>query len=274
MNINELGDSFKWWVGQVVSRDDPLQNGRIKVRIFNDHGSPENIPDDDLPWCMVMMPINKASTLAEGGNAIGSSATGIINGSVVIGFYADGSEKQIPVAMGTIVGAPLGIVTDASPQTSPTDMPFEARGIKSTRDFNFGEIGGFEPIGPLLGAQQAIYPYNKVEVTESGHLQEMDDTPGKERIYTRHRIGSYSYMGYDGDVANKTMNNNWEIIGNNKLQFVNANVIRTVNGCYVVSAKGPVMVQTDDSISLQAGRFVSISAGYAMTLSAPIILLN
>lgn len=277
MNINELGTDFIWWLGQVVSRDDPLQLGRVKVRIFKDHGGPENIPDDELPWCQVLMPVTEASTAVEGGNAVGTSAVGLINGSTVMGFYADGVEKQIPIAMGTLVGAPLGVVTDASPQVTPTDMPFEAKGIKSTRDFNFGELpgfAGFEPAGPLLGASTAIYPYNKVRVTESGHLQEMDDTPGQERIFTRHRTGSYQFFGKDGDVAVKTINNNWDIIGNSKLQYVRESYVAMIGGCYVVSAKKAIMLQTEDSISIQAGKFVSISAGITMTLSAPIILLN
>jgi hypothetical protein len=35
------------------------------------------------------------------------------------------------------------------------------------------------------------YPYNNARVSESGHIQECDDTPGAERIHTRHRSGTY-----------------------------------------------------------------------------------
>lgn len=274
--FQNMGDTFKWWVGVVVSRDDPLQIGRLKVRIFGDHGTPDDIADDDLPWCNVMMPINKASTLVEGGNAVGQSATGALNGSVVIGFYADGDSKQMPIAMGTMVGAPLNIPLGegTTPQFAPTDMPYEARGIKSTRDIDFSEIGGFEPAGPLIGAQQAIYPYNKVEVTESGHLVEYDDTPGSERIFIRHKVGSYHHFDVNGDTANKSMGNNWEIIGNNKLQFIKANFLASVEGAYVITAKSSVLIQSGASISIQAAQFMSLSAGFGMTLNAPIILIN
>ena len=36
-----------------------------------------------------------------------------------------------------------------------------------------------------------IQSFNKVFETESGHVQEFDDTPGQERIHTYHRSGTF-----------------------------------------------------------------------------------
>ena len=44
-----------------------------------------------------------------------------------------------------------------------------------------------EPRTPY-GAQ---YPFNHVRETESGHIQEFDDTPGRERIHEYHRAGTF-----------------------------------------------------------------------------------
>lgn len=42
------------------------------------------------------------------------------------------------------------------------------------------------------------YPYNRVEVTESGHELHFDDTPGKERLRMAHRTGTYFEISPDG----------------------------------------------------------------------------
>ena len=35
------------------------------------------------------------------------------------------------------------------------------------------------------------FPYNKVYFSEGGHITEVDDTPGKERLHWYHRVGSF-----------------------------------------------------------------------------------
>ena len=37
----------------------------------------------------------------------------------------------------------------------------------------------------------AVYPYNHVHLSESGHLTEVDDTPNNERLHRYHRTGTY-----------------------------------------------------------------------------------
>lgn len=271
-DIYEMGGEFIWWVGQVVSRDDPLAIGRVRVRIPNDHGTPDEIADDDLPWARIMMPANKASTLVEGGNAVGQSPVGVINGSVVMGFYADGREKQLPIVMGSLPGAPLSVDVsgDTNPFTTPTDMPFEAKGIKTALDTPIG----FEPPFALLGATGSAYPYNKVEVTESGHIMEFDDTPGRERIAIRHRSGAYMHFDVNGDKVDKTPTNKWDIVGKNRLDYIGENWVMFANGSLVLSAEGSILMQATESISISAGKFLTISSGYTMSISAPLVLIN
>lgn len=56
------------------------------------------------------------------------------------------------------------------------------------------------------------YPYNKVMASESGHVQEIDDTPGYERIHTFHRSGTFDEMQPNGDRVQKTVGNHYRII--------------------------------------------------------------
>lgn len=92
MNIKD------WFTGVVEDVNDPLQNGRVRVRCFGYHTpSQTDIPTQDLPWASCVMPVTSPST-----SGIGQSATGLIPGSWVVGFFRDGDELQDPVIMGTI----------------------------------------------------------------------------------------------------------------------------------------------------------------------------
>lgn len=81
---------------------------------------------------------------------------------------------------------------------------------------SLGTIGGIpastppmwnEPITPY----NASYPYNRVTPSESGHVIEIDDTPGSERIHTYHRSGTFQEMHPDGSMVTKTTNHNYKI---------------------------------------------------------------
>lgn len=97
-----MNDSFKWWVGVVEDRNDPEKLGRCRVRIFGYHIEDTNIlPTRDLPWALPVQSINSAAV-----SGIGSSPTGIVPGTWVIGWFLDGEECQQPIMMGTISGKP------------------------------------------------------------------------------------------------------------------------------------------------------------------------
>jgi predicted chitinase len=95
-------DGFFWWIGVVEDRNDPLKVGRCRVRILGYHlDNKEVLPTSDLPWAMPMQPITSAGISGKG-----SSPVGPLEGSWVIGFFADGKDKQQPMMMGTIGGLP------------------------------------------------------------------------------------------------------------------------------------------------------------------------
>lgn len=57
----------------------------------------------------------------------------------------------------------------------------------------------------------AVYPYNKVMASESGHVIEVDDTPNYERIHTFHRSGTFDEMQPSGDRVMKTIGDSYRI---------------------------------------------------------------
>jgi len=82
------------------------------------------------------------------------------------------------------------------------------------------------------------YPYNKTIRTPSGHLVELDDTPGGERIRVTHRTGSFMEMMTNGDVVQKTFGDDYSITTSNRYVQVDGFCNITINGDAIVNVKG------------------------------------
>ena len=65
------GDETRWFVGTVISVKDPIELGRIKVRIMGVHGS--EILDENLPFAQTVLPVTEGGTNGLGGGAGGGS---------------------------------------------------------------------------------------------------------------------------------------------------------------------------------------------------------
>jgi hypothetical protein len=246
MTASTLGqDGFRWFIGAVEDRDDPLKLGRLKVRIFNVHTEKRNlIPTKDLPWAVMMNPINSASL-----RDVGISPTGILVGTVVVGFFMDGNDSNIPVIMGTLVGI-------GENKQDLHDVPKEAREINSivkepqTADDPFR--------GEPSSAYAAKYPYNKVIKTERGHVIEIDDTPGKERFHIYHRSGTYEEINSDGRKVSKVVDDDFDVVVKNRDVYIGGNLNVRIKGNVDVLVDGTYTVESKD----------------IMTFIAPKIFLN
>lgn len=90
-------EGFLWWRGVVEDRKDPLQCGRCKVRIFGHHTEDkQEMPTEDLPWCRPLIPLDSGR----------ENSVGPMEGTWVIGFFADGEHKQFPYMFARISGFP------------------------------------------------------------------------------------------------------------------------------------------------------------------------
>src|SRR6056300_281453 len=89
------GDDTRWFVGRVISVNDPLEMGRVKVRIVGIHDNPE-ITVGDLPWAQVVIPIT------EGGSSGLGASTGIREQAQVFGIFLDGLHSQLPLVFGSM----------------------------------------------------------------------------------------------------------------------------------------------------------------------------
>ena len=79
---------------------------------------------------------------------------------------------------------------------------------------------------------QAIYPYNHVHQSESGHVLEIDDTPKQERLHWFHRSGTYVEMQNDGNHVTKSVGDTYNLTYHNSFEAVKNEKVSTISGGY------------------------------------------
>jgi hypothetical protein len=123
-----LGQNMIYWIGEVVDVNDPHQSGRVKIRVYGYHDDRTNIPDSALPWAQVTQSPTSAAI-----GRIGSAPVGLVVGSRVVGFWADSSDLQYPLVIGSMgkAGDPIsGQMLNGSPaiDTSLGSIPQSSNG--------------------------------------------------------------------------------------------------------------------------------------------------
>lgn len=121
-----------------------------------------------------------------------------------------------------------------------------------------------EPLSPYNGE----YPFNKVTQTESGHIIEIDDTPGSERLHVYHKSGTYIEIDANGSVVKRTKGSSYEIIDcNGKIAIMGKADISVNGACNVfigndcnMEVIGDVNLTCHNDITAQAGGRIDLSA--------------
>ena len=137
LKSNFLGrDGFRWWIGQIPPRETwALQwskkpqawGNRVRVRIMGYH--PQNtteLADKDLPYAIILVPTNNGS----GKNGY-KKGLRINQGDIVVGFFLDGDDAQLPVIFGVIGNSKYAVNKEPpspfvpfsgyTPETTPGD---------------------------------------------------------------------------------------------------------------------------------------------------------
>ena len=107
----------------------------------------------------------------------------------------------------------------------------------------------------------AEYPYNHVKETESGHIQEFDDTPGYERIHEYHRSGTFYEVHPDGTRVTKIVGEDYEIVHQNKSVRVRGDCKVFIDGDSELYVRGSMNAQVDEDLSFNVGRNITFHAG-------------
>lgn len=154
-------NGFVWFIGVVEDRNDPMNIGRLKVRIYGWHTEDKTLlPTAELPWAQVILPVTSASI----GN-IGTSPTGIHTGAKVFGFFADDKNAQVPIIIGSIPHIPtdgpgmpgnsVGTPITEVETTVGREKNIDSKGFVDPRKIVPTEetIGDYKNVGMLSGAK-------------------------------------------------------------------------------------------------------------------------
>ncbi len=106
---------------------------------------------------------------------------------------------------------------------------------------------------PMVASQ---YPFNAVKETVSGHITEIDDTPGAERMLFRHRTGAGVEIRADGTVIVASVHNTIRISGGDEKVIIegdgeisyNGNLTLNVSGDYDLRVGGNYNVQVSGDV--------------------------
>ena len=104
-----------------------------------------------------------------------------------------------------------------------------------------------------LSSYSAKYPYNHVLETESGHVQELDDTPGHERTLSYHRKGTFTEVDPNGTEIHHIIGDSYTIIDRNGCIYVEGEVNLTVKGNVNILSKSNVNLEVNGDLTAQVG---------------------
>jgi hypothetical protein len=191
--------------GVVEDNNDPLKVGRVRVRIFGVHSDKneksgakfEFVKTSELPWAEVM-----------GGTGFGLvggvGLSSVLHQGTWVWLMLENNDPNKPVVLGTIHGvnseSPSGKAASGAGFYDPAGKFPPAQGVGRS-DMN----------SRLDGA----YTTMQVIETQSGHVVEIQDTVGSERIKVTHKTGSSFYIDAGGNIfVNGVANIQYDIAGN------------------------------------------------------------
>jgi len=127
------------------------------------------------------------------------------------------------------------------------------------------DSGSWDQPAPPFGAK---YPYNKVFETESGHVQEFDDTPGQERIHTYHRAGTFQEIDANGSVTNYIVGDKFTLMERNGCIHVGGECNITVDGNLNVFARTDANIEVSQNANIRVGNNVDLGVANDMYIAA------
>jgi len=126
------------------------------------------------------------------------------------------------------------------------------------------DSGSFSQPTIPYGAQ---YPYNKVLETESGHVQEFDDTPGYERIHTYHRSGTFQEIDANGTEVKKIVGDGYTIIDRNGYISIDGECAITVGGNVNIFCRSDANIEVAGSAEMKVGGNFDIGVARDMNIA-------
>jgi hypothetical protein len=227
--------------GVVEDNNDPLQAGRVRIRVFGVHSpntketSTDGIAPENLPWAQ------PANSLIEG--AISK-----------YGFFG------VPLQ-----GAHLFVFFEAGNIMQPRYFASAPAIVESTSTATdgFKDPDGVYPdkTGADWDTSLGTYPHNVVLHVHGGHIIEIDSTPGAERIRIYHTTGTYMLIDAIGDIEILGVNDRRKTIQGNETINITGDRTETVGGEYTLNITG------DRHEDFDANHTVTVAGDYTVNVT-------
>lgn len=151
---------------------------------------------------------------------------------------------EIPVAR------PPNTFVSAGTEVEPWAEPHARFGHTDVGDYTF----------PPTPGESSLYPFNHVKETETGHVFEVDDTPGNGRIHEYHNSGTYREIQANGDRVTKIVGTDYEIVVDGKNVAVYGNMNLTVIGDVRMWCTGDMYEEIDGDKfeTIRGSRYIKI----------------
>ena len=130
-------------------------------------------------------------------------------------------------------------------------------------------------------AYDAVYPFNHVYESESGHLVEIDDTPTKERLHWYHRSGTFTEFHPKGMRVDRTMAHHYDMVSGNKNiitggeenKITKNDYFHVIGGKLTMSANKDIRIKSDTgSVVLDSGINITTISGNDVIINAKNVL--
>jgi hypothetical protein len=149
------------------------------------------------------------------------------------------------------------IETAVQPSLAPLSTEFTTL----TKRENYPTYAEPNPRGvETTGTSTGAYPFNHVHESESGHISEIDDTPGGERLYRQHKKGTFEEITNDGRVT-KVYGDDYVIIKGASNIYIDGNANITTEGTRKDYIKGDYILDVKGNFTRKIGKTEAVKIG-------------
>ena len=268
------------------------------------------IPTKDLPWAQVMMPVTSASVggigesptgIVQGSTVVGFFTDGVnMQQPFIMGTFHGMNKEHSddtkgfrdPIGDNPVRLGEIGINSDndipynaqvlnykktdnyisrlnGRVDSVDTAIPPKVSSVATNKDASYYEKETWDEPYPY-GGDSPIYPYNKVLETETGHVKEINDTPGSETTLDYHKSGTFEEVVASGDKTLRVVGSNYSVVFKDNNMLVEGDMNLTVKkdlrvkvegnyhlqvkGNYTENIEGEKQIKINNSLNMEIGQ--------------------
>lgn len=113
----------------------------------------------------------------------------------------------------------------------------------------------------------ALYPFNHVRQSESGHVLEFDDTPGSERVHLYHRSGTFFEVDANGTEVKRIVGDGYEILERDGFLYIKGDRSVTIDGVSRVKVNNALNLDVVGATTINVFNDVNLNVAGDMNTS-------